>query len=87
MQTRRSGAGGHVFFAEELVVGADAVSIEVVFFGLAQNERDLGKENLAIDAVLILFGEALLGARPCRRKFQKSALVWPNPHARRARCG
>ena len=35
--------GGHVFLAQELVVSADAVFIEVVVFGLAQNKRDLGK--------------------------------------------
>ena len=50
----------HVFFAEKFVISANAVFIEIVVFGLAQNESDLRKKNFAIDAVLILFGESLL---------------------------
>ncbi len=33
--------GRHVFRAEKLVVGADAVFVELVVFGLAQDKRDL----------------------------------------------
>ena len=33
----------HIFLGKKLVVGANAVAIKVVVFGLAQNERNLGK--------------------------------------------
>src|SRR5262245_38074122 len=49
-----------VFLAEKLVVGADTVAVKVIVLGLAQNESDLRKKNFAVDAVLILFGQALL---------------------------
>jgi hypothetical protein len=45
-----------VFFAEKLVVSPDAISIQIVIFGLAQDKSDLREKDLAIDAVLILFG-------------------------------
>ena len=49
-----------IFFAEKFVVGANAIAIEIVVLGLPQDESDLRKQNLAIDAVLNLFGQPLL---------------------------
>jgi hypothetical protein len=56
----------HVLFAEKFVVIAYTIFVELIVFGLAQNESDLRKKDFAIYAVLILFGESLLG-RPCAR--------------------
>ena len=88
MGTSRSGRRRHVILARKFVVGADAVPI-VYHHPLVwrSTNSDLRKQDLAIDAVLILFSEPLLGGASASAGFKSWHLLGELRMRRRARCG